>query len=230
MRRGTGSEGGLPSGLYKKKSPWLILLFLPCWYLFSVAGVAGAHQSALGEKTWLGCQPLAAVATSAKRRPSWVDIDSSPPVAEENAKSSSRRRAQKSDTAKRSQPAKTDPANEQRSSASTDDGTLIMDLFKEHSHALDILERRVLDKLAQNTSDSGRALREKSPAERRSQIKLARPPLIKQKDAFADAKAAYRWYCQLQAVIQRVSQSVRLAAAVDPAVYTFPSKLLTPLF
>lgn len=165
-----------------------------------------------------------AAATLANTRPSWIDVDSSQSAADENAKSAGRSRAQDTDTAKCSQRADTDPTNEQRSPASTDDGTLIMDLFKEHSHALDILEKPVLDKLAQNTADMGRAFREKWPPERRNQIKLARPPLVKQKDAFADAKATYTTYCQLHAKCEDLVAELVMAYDADQDIEELESR------
>lgn len=105
--------------------------------------------------------------------------------------------------------------NEHDNSSSGDDGTLIMDLFKQQPHALDILEKPILDKMAQNTSDLGRALREKWPAERRNQIKLARPPLVKQKDAFAEARAAHVDYCRLDAKREELLAEITMAYDAD---------------
>lgn len=107
------------------------------------------------------------------------------------------------------------PENEYRNTDSDDDGTLIMDLFKQQPHALDILEKPVLDKLTQNTSDLGRALREKWPAERRNQIKMARPPLVKRKDAFAGAKAAHEDYCRLDAKRENLLAEITMAYDAD---------------
>jgi len=157
----------------------------------------------------------AAAATPAKKQPSWIDLDSSQSLGESLAKSAGRDEVEHSHKAKHTQPEDSNPVNEQRSSGSTDNGTLIMDLFKAHAHAIDILEKPVLDKLAQNASDLRRAMQEKWPAERRNQIKLAKPPLVKQKDAFADAKAAYAMYCQLEAKCEELLDEVMMAYDAD---------------
>lgn len=102
-----------------------------------------------------------------------------------------------------------------KSDSEEDDGTLIMDLFKQQPYALATLEKPVLDKLAQNTSDLSRALREKWPAERRNQIKLARPPLVKQKDAFVAVKAAYEAYRRLDAKREDLLAEITMAYDAD---------------
>lgn len=110
---------------------------------------------------------------------------------------------------------RTDELSQPSIPGSEDDGTLIMDLFKQQPHALEFLEKPVLEKMAQNTSDLSRALREKWPAERRNQIKLARPPLVKQKDAFAGAKVAYENYCLLDAKRENLLVEITMAYDAD---------------
>lgn len=155
-----------------------------------------------------------ATAESSEKHPTSLDSESSQSsMSQESAKLVGRTQGKDANEQKKRQDAGSQ--NEQGDSGSDDDGTLIMDLFKQQPHALDILEKPVLDRMAQNTLDLGRALREKWPTERRNQIKRARPPLVKQKDAFTEAKAAHNGYCRLEAKREDLLVEITLAYDAD---------------
>lgn len=83
-----------------------------------------------------------------------------------------------------------EPARECRSSQSEGE-TLLIDLFKQQPHVLNILKRSNKDKLAKNSSDYVRSLRESWSTERKTQIKREKEQLRQQKQAVLDAEAAY---------------------------------------
>lgn len=153
-----------------------------------------------------------AIVAPAKSPPVVINIDSSELIGEDIVRPVDGMQA--SDTDKQRQPA-VEPAREYRSSGSTNDGTLIMDLFKQQPHALDILEKPIQERITQNTADLVRALREKWPAERRNQIKQAKPPLIKQKDAFVSAKTAHKAFCELDARREELLAEITTAYEAD---------------
>jgi bloom syndrome protein len=82
--------------------------------------------------------------------------------------------------------ARTDPH-----SSETDGATLIMDLFLDNAHILRHLTKLVNEKLAKNSADFARSLREKWPPERKLQVKKEKEPLLKEKKALSDLKASH---------------------------------------
>lgn len=155
-----------------------------------------------------------------------ISVDSDSPQAfksQETAKLADYKQVDHADEQQRAQDAEID--SQHHDSDAEDDGTLIMDLFKQRPHALDILANPVLEKMAQNTSDLSRALREKWPAERRNQIKLARPPLIKQKDAFAEARVAHEGYCRLDAKREDLLAEITMAYDADQDIEEAEARL-----
>lgn len=89
-------------------------------------------------------------------------------------------------------------AHDARPSSGSDGGTLIMDLFKQQPHVLDLINKNVQDELAKNTEVYSRSFREKWPMERRNQVKRERGPLKAQEAAISRAKAAHETYRQLE--------------------------------
>lgn len=79
-------------------------------------------------------------------------------------------------------------------SSETDGATLIMDLFLEKPHIMRILTKTVNEKLAKNSADFARSLREKWPPERKLQVKKEKEPLLKDKKALSDLKASHEAY------------------------------------
>lgn len=86
-----------------------------------------------------------------------------------------------------------------RCGSGSDSGTLIMDLFKQQPHILDVINKTLQEKLAKNTEDYSRSFREKWPAERKAQVKRERGPLKAQEGAVVKARAAHEAYRQLEA-------------------------------
>lgn len=85
-----------------------------------------------------------------------------------------------------------------RPGSGSDGGTLIMDLFKQQPHVLDVISKTVQDKLAKNRDDLLRSFREKWPAERKAQVKREKGPLKAQEAAISNARAAHATYKQLE--------------------------------
>lgn len=85
-----------------------------------------------------------------------------------------------------------------RPGSGSDGGTLIMDLFKQQPHVLDVINKNIRDKLAENTELHTRSFREKWPPERRAQVKRERGPLKAQAAAIAKAKFNHETYKQLE--------------------------------
>lgn len=79
----------------------------------------------------------------------------------------------------------------ERHSSESDGETLLMDLFKQRPHVLDVLKKSNMDKLSKNSMNYVRSIRESWPAERKVQIKREKEQLRQQKQALIDAKAAH---------------------------------------
>lgn len=195
---------------------------------FVTAATGGTGSASKRKRTWLNDpedepnEPVAA--TLSEKKP--ISIGSQSPQAlktQESSKLPDHTQLEHADEQQRAQDAEID--GQHHNSDADDDGTLIMDLFKQRPHALDILANPVLEKIAQNTSDLSRALREKWPAERRNQIKLARPPLIKQKDAFAEAKVAHEGYCRLDAKREDLLAEITMAYDADQDIEEAEARL-----
>lgn len=86
-----------------------------------------------------------------------------------------------------------------RPGSGSDDGTLIMDLFKQQPHVLDVIGKILRDKLAENRDNLLRSYREKWPVERKAQVKREKGPLKAQETAISNARAAHETYKQLEA-------------------------------
>lgn len=192
---------------------------------FVTAATGGTGSASKRKPTWLNGsedesnKPV--TATLSERQPISIDGDSPQPI-----KSQERGKlAEVSHADEQNKAQDVDPDDQHHGSDAEDDATLIMDLFKQRPHALDILANPVLEKMAQNTSDLSRALREKWPAERRNQIKLARPPLIKQKDAFAEAKTAYEDFFRLDAKREDLLAEITMAYDADQDIEEAEARL-----
>ncbi|KAG8165221.1 hypothetical protein KVR01_005496 [Diaporthe batatas] len=79
-------------------------------------------------------------------------------------------------------------------SSETDGATLVMDLFLEKPHVVRLLTKTVNEKLAKNSADFARSLREKWPPERKLQVKKEKEPLLKEKKALSDLKVSHEAY------------------------------------
>lgn len=193
---------------------------------FVTAATGGTGSASRRKSTWLiedeSNKPVAAILSERRTIP--IDADSPQPLrSQESEKPAEDTQVRHANEQNKAQDVETD--NLHHDSGAEDDGTLIMDLFKQRPHALDILANPVLEKMAQNTSDLSRALREKWPAERRNQIKLARPPLIKQKDAFSEAKAAHENYCRLDAKREDLLAEITMAYDADQDIEEAEARL-----
>lgn len=195
---------------------------------FVTAATGETGSASKGKPTWLhgsedeSNKPVNATVT--ERQPISIDSDSPKPIkSQESGQLADYTQVNHADEQKKAQDAA--PDNQHHDSDAEDDGTLIMDLFKQRPHALDVLANPVLEQMAQNTSDLSRALREKWPAERRNQIKLARPPLIKQKDAFAQVKAAHEDYCRLDAKREDLLAEITMAYDADQDIEEAEARL-----
>ncbi|KUI54022.1 ATP-dependent DNA helicase hus2/rqh1 [Cytospora mali] len=100
-------------------------------------------------------------------------------------------------------------------SSETDGTTFIMDLFLEKPHILDGLTRALNVKLASNSADFARSLREKWPAERKAQVKKEKAPLLKEKKALSDVKAAHEAYKHLMAQKEELVTQIGMAYDAD---------------
>lgn len=107
-----------------------------------------------------------------------------------------------------------EPTTDYHSSGS-DGSTLITDLFKQQPHVLDILKKTVLDKLAQNSVEYIRCLRENWPAERKTLFKREKPLLMQQKQAIIDAKAAHEAYNRLDVKREELLAQITVAYDAD---------------
>jgi bloom syndrome protein len=79
-------------------------------------------------------------------------------------------------------------------SSETDGTTLVMNLFLGKPHILRLLTKMVNEKLARNSVDFGRSLREKWPPERKLQVKKEKEPLLAEKKALSELKASHEAY------------------------------------
>lgn len=106
------------------------------------------------------------------------------------------------------------PENELHSSE-TDGKTFILDLFLEKPHILDSLTKALNEKLASNSTDFARSLREKWPAERKAQVKKEKAPLLEKKKALSEVKAAHEAYKHLVAQKEELVTQIELAYDAD---------------
>ncbi|ROV99975.1 hypothetical protein VMCG_06279 [Cytospora schulzeri] len=111
-------------------------------------------------------------------------------------------------------PAGSEPERDLHSSE-TDGTTLIMDLFLEKPHILDGLTRALNERLASNSTDFARSLREKWPAERKAQVKKEKAPLLKEKKALSDVKASHEAYKHLMAQKEELVTQIGMAYDAD---------------
>lgn len=100
-------------------------------------------------------------------------------------------------------------------SSMSDSSTLIMDLFKQQPHVLDILRKAILDKLAKNSAEYIRCLRENWPSERKILYKQEKVLLMQQKQAIVDAKAAHEAYNRLDAKREELLAQITVAYDAD---------------
>lgn len=100
-------------------------------------------------------------------------------------------------------------------SSETDGATLIMDLFLEKPHILRHLTKVVNEKLAKNSADFARSLREKWPPERKLQVKKEKEPLLKEKKALSDLKASHEAYKVLLAQKEDLVTQIGMAYDAD---------------
>lgn len=98
-------------------------------------------------------------------------------------------------------------------SSDTDGAALIMDLFLEKPHILRVLTKLVNEKLAKNSSDFGRSLREKWPPERKMQVKKEKEPLVKEKKALSDLKSSHEVHKHL--ITQKEDLVTQIGMAYD---------------
>lgn len=102
-----------------------------------------------------------------------------------------------------------------RHSSDTDGATLVMDLFLEKPHILRGLTKSVNEKLAKNSADFARSLREKWPPERRAQVKKEKEPLMREKKAVSDLKACHEAYKILLAQKEDLVTQIGMAYDAD---------------
>lgn len=100
-------------------------------------------------------------------------------------------------------------------SSETDGATLIMDMFLEKPHILRSLTKLVNEKLAKNSADFARSLREKWPPERKAQVKKEKEPLLKEKKALSDLKACHEAYKVLLAQKEDLVTQIGMAYDAD---------------
>lgn len=100
-------------------------------------------------------------------------------------------------------------------SSETDGATLIMDMFLEKPHILRGLTKLVNEKLAKNSADFARSLREKWPSERKMQVKKEKEPLLKEKKAVSDLKASHEAYKVLLAQKEDLVTQIGMAYDAD---------------
>ncbi|KUI66826.1 ATP-dependent DNA helicase hus2/rqh1 [Cytospora mali] len=100
-------------------------------------------------------------------------------------------------------------------SSETDGTTFIMDLFLEKPHILDGLTKALNEKLARNSADFARSLREKWPVERKAQVKKEKAPLLNEKKALSDVKAAHEAYKHLMAQKEELVTQIGMAYDAD---------------
>lgn len=100
-------------------------------------------------------------------------------------------------------------------SSETDGATLIMDMFLEKPHILRSLAKLVNEKLAKNSADFARSLREKWPPERKAQVKKEKEPLLKEKKALSDLKACHEAYKVLLAQKEDLVTQIGMAYDAD---------------
>lgn len=114
-----------------------------------------------------------------------------------------------------------DPEEEQKEperelhSSETDGTTFIMDLFLEKPHILDGLNKALNERLASNSTDFARSLREKWPAERKAQVKKEKAPLLREKQALSDVKASHEAYKHLMAQKEELVTQIGMAYDAD---------------
>ncbi|KAI3401597.1 hypothetical protein diail_10198 [Diaporthe ilicicola] len=100
-------------------------------------------------------------------------------------------------------------------SSETDGATLIMDMFLERPHILRGLTKSVNEKLAKNSSDFARSLREKWPPERKAQVKKEKEPLVKEKKALSDLKISHEAHKHLMAQKEDLVTQIGMAYDAD---------------
>lgn len=100
-------------------------------------------------------------------------------------------------------------------SSETDGTTLIMDMFLEKPHILRSLTKLVNEKLAKNSADFARSLREKWPPERKAQVKKEKEPLLKEKKALSDLKSCHEAYKALLAQKEDLVTQIGMAYDAD---------------
>lgn len=100
-------------------------------------------------------------------------------------------------------------------SSETDGATLIMDMFLEKPHILRSRTKLVNEKLAKNSADFARSLREKWPPERKMQVKKEKEPLLKDKKALSDLKASHEAYKALLAQKEDLVTQIGMAYDAD---------------
>lgn len=100
-------------------------------------------------------------------------------------------------------------------SSETDGATLIMDMFLEKPHILRGLTKLVNEKMAKNSADFARSLREKWPPERKAQVKKEKEPLLKEKKALSDLKASHEAYKVLLAQKEDLVTKIGMAYDAD---------------
>lgn len=100
-------------------------------------------------------------------------------------------------------------------SSETDGATLIMDMFLEKPHILRVLTKQVNEKLAKNSADFARSLREKWPPERKAQVKKEKEPLFQEKKALSDLKVSHDAYKVLLAQKEDLVTQIGMAYDAD---------------
>ncbi|KAJ0121295.1 RecQ helicase MUSN [Diaporthe amygdali] len=100
-------------------------------------------------------------------------------------------------------------------SIAAEGATLIMDMFLEKPHILIRLTRLVNEKLAKNSSEFARSLREKWPPERKLQVKKEKEPLVKEKKALSDLKASHEAHKHLIGQKEDLVTQIEMAYDAD---------------
>lgn len=100
-------------------------------------------------------------------------------------------------------------------SSESEYGTLIMDLFKQQPHILDVLHKLVSDCINENSAVYKRSLLEGWPLERKAQVKREKQPLSQRQKAILAAKAAHEAYSRLDAKRQELVAQITMAYDAD---------------
>lgn len=91
------------------------------------------------------------------------------------------------------------------------DETLLLDLFKQQPHVLDVIKEAIAGKLHENAINFRKSIQNNWPPERRAQIKQEKPLLQQQMQAVLDAKTAHTEYIYLSAESEKLVNEIMSA-------------------